>query len=116
MKKSDLKVGYVVEYRNGYFRMIFPTYNGDLVLKPAADSTYCSLSEYDDDLIFWGASGHGLDIVRVYGYGDECSASYASYIGRKLLWERKEPKKMTVKEICDALGYEVEIVKDGADQ
>ena len=32
--------------------------------------------------------------------------------GRKLLWERKEPKKMTVDEICKALGYEVEIVKE----
>lgn len=112
MTKSDLKPGYVVEYRNGDFHMVFPTYSGELVLKPPASSDYNRLARYDTDLINWGPAGHVLDIVRVYGYGEPCSASYATHIGRKLLWERKEPKKMTVAEVCKALGYDVEIVKE----
>ena len=30
----------------------------------------------------------------------------------KLIWERKEKRKMTVSEICKELGYDVEIVKE----
>lgn len=56
--------------------------------------------------------------VEVYGYcGIAPSALKFSTADRPLLWtweaDKPAPKKMTVAEICKALGYDVEIVKDG---
>lgn len=63
------------------------------------------------------------DIVKVYGlptfteYYSRCfraNVEASICLGRKRLWERKDPVKMTVAEICAKLGYEVEIVAEGS--
>lgn len=51
-------------------------------------------------------------IIAVYGTVAPRQALDNSIEGRKLLWKR-EPQKMTVTEVCEALGYDVEIVKEG---
>ena len=56
-------------------------------------------------------------ILRVYGCTSNQRLLDNSTKARDLLWEREEPqekgpKKMTVAEICEALGYDVEIVKE----
>lgn len=113
MKKSDLKVGYVVKLRKGALCMVLPNANDEMCL--SGDHDWFPVSELRDDLT--NKYTDTTDVVEVYG---RCAANkYAHDLSthrRDLLWERKEPKKMTVKEICDALGYEVEIVKDGVDQ
>ena len=54
------------------------------------------------------------DIVKIWGRVTGTQAYGTALLGltegRKLLWERKEARKMTVKEIEKLLGYEVEIV------
>ena len=57
-----------------------------------------------------------FDIMKVYtqnsqGFinGDVISGDIKYF---HLIWERKEPKKMTVSETCKELGYEVEIIKE----
>lgn len=52
-------------------------------------------------------------ILAIYGRTYNCCLLDNSTKDRELLWERKETKKMTVSEICEALGYDVEIVKEG---
>lgn len=120
MKKSDLKVGYVVKLRNGKYCMVLPTTNGLCISGP---DSYFSFNRITENLECNGLFGSHLDaadIVEVYGlarFNDDASKFGPNY--RDLLWRREEKpaaKKMTVKEICGALGYEVEIVKDGADQ
>lgn len=113
MKKSDLKVGYVVKLRKGALCMVLPNANDEMCLSGERDRF--PVSELRDDLTnkYTGTA----DVVEVYG---RCAANkYAHHLSthqRDLLWKRSEAKKMTVKEICDALGYDVEIVKDGADE
>jgi hypothetical protein len=54
------------------------------------------------------------DIVEVWGRvkaGDYANALAATTEGRELLWKRPEPRKMTLAEIGDALGYEVQVVE-----
>lgn len=60
----------------------------------------------------------GIVRVEVYGYSiTGTNAVILSTEGRKLLWtwerDKPAPKKMTVAEICAALGHDVEIVKGG---
>lgn len=108
--KSMLKPGYVCVTRNGHHLMVIGTKNGMIV---CGDDTG-PLSVWESDLMFSSSGKDNLDIMKVYGFSNYPGHSYScSSDGRDLIWERKEVKKMTVKEICDALGYEVEIVKEG---
>ena len=52
-------------------------------------------------------------ILRVYGPTTPKFLLDNSTANRELLWKRpEEPKKMTVAEICEALGYDVEVVRE----
>lgn len=107
--KAMLRPGYVCVTRNGHYLMVLPSKYGMCLSGEDAGDLTC----WDDDLTICGGP-HKLDIVKVYG--PALSPKFActrSFADRELIWERKETKKMTVKEICDALGYDVEIIKDG---
>lgn len=123
--KSDLKPGYVVEFRSGRKALILPYHDvrGDcdalLMVYDAPNSWSWDPVDacLSDDLLWKTDNGDkSQDVIRVYGLsvvgGRAISAE--SVDDRRILWERKEPKKMTVAEVCKALGYDVEIVKDGA--
>lgn len=64
-----------------------------------------------------------LDIVAVYGYVRRAPVSLTPLALRRLLlstdtksreelWRRREAVKMTLAQICEKLGYDVEIVKE----
>lgn len=104
--KSDLKNGMIVELRNGFRGIVI---NDNLIL---GNKLYSELLDYNDDLsIKYNLNGNDLDIVKVYtvwsymGFED-----YLKDDNLELIWERKEPKKMTVAQIEEELGYEIDIV------
>lgn len=114
--KADLKVGYVVKYRNGNLRMVMPLEGGTLVLT-SDDGSWLHSEDVNDDLtcrrVKWGEPTDSLDIMEVYGWsGWPSNAMYVATAGRKLLWKREDPKKMTVSEIEKELGYKIEVVAD----
>lgn len=86
--KQDLKVGDRITLRNGSSRILDGYMIGTL--------TY---DEINEDLTNSGYLGSRLDIVKV-----ERPKKY------KTIYEREKARKMTVKEISEALGYEVEVV------
>lgn len=122
LKLEDLKSGFIVKRRSGELRMVMRAGEFTKVLI-GAGGKWCYLSNYDADL----CRKHGecctteqlnrareKDIVEVYGlqqgvrnYGETLALSIDN---RTLIWKRKEPVKMTLAEICDRLGFEVEIV------
>lgn len=114
MKKSDLKVGYVVVLRDETYGIVMPVESGNIVItvyERSGKTSYCELSNYCNDLT--NCITHECDIMAVYGYAIQGErTTKADDYGRQLLWKR-EVKKMTVSEICKELGYDVEIVKDG---
>lgn len=110
MKKSDLKIGYVVKLRNGNLCMILPNSHDELCLSGPDD--WKPVSEFWDDLT--NRLNTDKDVVEVYGRsGSNQHAHKVCTYRRELLWKRSEAKKMTVAEICKELGYDVEIVKEG---
>lgn len=115
--KRDLKSGYLVEYRNGELRLVAETGDGGFVLLSGECEIYNSSRGYNDDLRY-GCAELPNDIMRVYGLPKRAeNGSVLSTSGRELIWQREEKpaaKKMTVADVCKALGYDVEIVKDGA--
>lgn len=105
MTKNDLQTGMVIEIRNGSRFLIMRMPDGNILA--SSNSSWMHINEHNEDLT---CETDSLSVVKVF-------EPYTSTLARMVsteyepIWERKEPKKMTVEEICEALGYEVEIVK-----
>lgn len=104
--KVDLKSGMVVEYNDNYFgkRLVI---GGFLI----GEDGYADLGDYNENL---KNVASGLEIVRVYKI--KCMEKISSIMhdgNLELIWERKEPKKMTVEEMRKKLeeltGEEIEV-------
>lgn len=83
MKKSDLKDGMVVEYRNGLRRLIL----GD---KFIGEHGNANIEEYDEGLKYIDGEG-ALDIVKVYTVESSLCVTIGSvFLNRSLnlIWER----------------------------
>lgn len=122
-EKSSLQPGMVVERRDGSKRLVVPTEKG-LVLYLPPCSTVMSLGIYVDTAegptcprLY--ANAEAADIVKVWGrvecITDAKEANTVNTAHRRLLWERDEAKRMTMKEIEKALGYPVVLVEAVAD-
>lgn len=105
--KSDLKDGMVVEYNDNSFgkRLVV----GDFLI---GEDGYADLGDYNENLKNVVSD---LEIVRVYKI--KCMGKISSImydVNLELIWERKEPKKMTVEEMRQKLeeltGEQIEIV------
>jgi len=116
MKKSDLKTGMIVEMSDGYHRIVL----GNSLMGISDCSGGIPLSSVNDDLTL----NYGEEIVKVY---DELNANKKDYIGAgagwferakivnilkytTCIWEREEPKDITVAEIEEILGYKIKVV------
>lgn len=107
--KADLKDGMVVEQRDG---------NRYLVLAGLAvrECGRNEISGYTNNLEWYGTY-RGGDIVKVYRIIPESLGSIEEVFVKsnlELIWERKEPKKMTVEEMREKLeeltGEEIEVM------
>lgn len=104
--KADLKDGMVVKYRNGDNRMVI---NEGLI----GEDGYSEQCGFRADLTH--RTSEGLDIVGVYE-----TKNYSSFEGMLSddnltpIWERKEPKKMTIEEMREKLeeltGEQIEVM------
>ena len=113
--KSDipeLHSGMIVETRKKDLLFVAESYEEEIFLM--GNDRFDELCYYDDNLI--NTEDEDLDIVAIYRplKGLE-QRSLNGFIdkqkrGLTLIWERKEPKKMTLAQISEALGYEVEVI------
>lgn len=112
MKKKDLKVGMVVEDREGELSMLMPYDNVDYDLVLSNRNSWIRFKNFNNDLTH--NKFEDLDIMKVYGFTNyPTQATIVSTDNRELLWERKEEKKkMTVSEVENILGYGIEIVSE----
>lgn len=107
--KSDLKDGMVVEYNDNSFgkRLVV----GDFLI---GEDGYADLGDYNESL---KSVVSDLEIVRVYKIKYMGKISSIMYdVNLELIWERKEPKKMTVEEMRQKLeeltGEEIEVMQE----
>ena len=116
--KSDLKTGMRVRYRNGGIRLVLrDTPLGELVVLDKPDhngiSTHNNLNVgYTNDLRCRSdENAADLDIVAVYKPTLVYKILDLRHEG-DLIWERKEPKRLTLEELEARLGFEVEIIEE----
>lgn len=109
--KSDLKDGMVVEYRckDCGKRMVV----GNMLI--GEDGSH-RLEAYENDLT-QGYAESQLSIIRVYKIKNERNFKHIMDDDNlELIWERKEPKKMTVEEMRKKLeeltGEEIEVMQE----
>ena len=102
MKKSDLKAGYLVEYRCGVLGVLMPIkYFGEdtlAVIRDLGDMSCQEIGFWDNALY---AEDIEKDIVKVYDLPEDSKNRTwlsVSKEARKLLWERKETPKMSIAE------------------
>ena len=108
--KSDLKDGMVVEYRRKDYgkRMVV----GNMLIGEEGSHR---LEAYENDLT-QGYAKSQLSIIRVYKIKNERNFKHIMDDDNlELIWERKEPKKMTVEEMRQKLeeltGKEIEVTE-----
>lgn len=117
---SQIKAGYLLvvedlEKHETFTMTVVPTRYGepDTLGCCCPAKHWWPLSQFGKDTLICKSLTTRYAIQRVYGPTCNQALLDNSIADRELLWERKEPKKMTVAEICKALGYDVEIVKEG---
>ncbi len=115
---DKIKAGYLLKVHDEtadiYFHMIV-NFNAtdNLACHSVEGDHWWSLHHFDDDLVQIGA--HRMVVTAIYGRTVNSDLLNCDTLNRELLWERKEEtkaKKMTVAEVCKALGYDIEIVKE----
>lgn len=104
MKKSDLKTGMVVECRNGKKYMYIET---ELIHGVFICSTGYINTDFNDD--FKNAYSRCYDIMKIYQANNAYQLVQQNWDDMQLVWERQEPRKMTLAEIEKELGYSVEM-------
>lgn len=112
--KSLLKSGDTVVLRNGDECKVFLDYEtkhyGRGIISSVIKNYFNALIEYDKQLIH-GIS-QDLDIVQIYRPRCDSNVMSIDLYDYYLVWKRKEIKEMTMKEICNVLGYDVKIKKE----
>ena len=116
---EDIHTGYVLEMNSSSRLLVARIRNFEKVgVRIVQDRPYGGkvLSECFDNELKGVGPNSGLSIDKVYGLSNSFNSVFSTDVaGRPLLWERKVVKKMTVAEVSEALGYEVEIVKEKTD-
>lgn len=105
--KADLRDGMVVKHRNGDKRMVI----SEALI---GENGYADQNCFREDLTH--RYFKDLDIVGVYAIKEYSNfADMLSDYNLELIWERKEPKKMTVEEMRqkleDLTGEEIEVME-----
>ena len=104
--KMELKEGMIIECRNGNMyllkeqrgKLIGSNFNGWIKLS------------YDEELNENEYFDEEYDIMKIYESNAYVLEDLFNNNYLTCIWERKEPKKMTLAQISEALGYEVEVI------
>lgn len=111
--KKLLKTGHIVTYRDGSLRRVFldtGMYEPNVLV---GDDVWNSLENYNDELIYC-YDNRNLDIMKIQACTNLLwlERSDLNLIPTTTIWERQEPKEMTIAEIEQALGYPIKVVKE----
>ena len=122
MELKDLKTGmrFITRNKGEYIVLkdvITPrTDEGKIDMYVDISGGWLASYNYNDDLTTKSGNKE-FDIIEVYAqndgrYIDGGVLKENALVYMDKIWERKEKRKMTVSEICEELGYDIEIVKE----
>ena len=124
MKNKDLKTGMIlVTEKDEYVMVLKDTENGDIVSGDAWMPIYENIEIVDYLKVkkIYQPLNNKAYLSRNAGFmkrnintskKNAKTFSFLDIPDYKLIWERKEKRKMTVTEICKELGYDIEIIKE----
>ena len=107
----ELKEGMIIECRNGH-RYLLRKFDDDLI---GSNNTKYIYIDYDEDLNENKYCQEDFDIMKIYESNACVLGNLFNNDYLECIWERKEPKKMTLAQISEALGYEVEVIDKMSD-
>ena len=110
MKKSDLKVGMVVERKNGEKMLVMETPSVGKFL--SNNNSWCRFSAYTETLEYRDLS-KSFDIVKVYkGVKYGFSLNHLIDYAEDVVWEREKPKtELTLEQIAKKFNIPVESLR-----
>jgi len=108
--KFDLKNGDIVLFRNMEVAIYIKDSNSFML----QSGGWCNLEAYSNNMACPGVNKYDvMKVVRPIDRSDYRLSIFASGHGRpNIIYERKEPRKMTLAQVCAALGEEIEIVEE----
>jgi hypothetical protein len=109
---ADIHSGYVISLRSGRELLCMRVDQNNFTKIFLCESNeWFYASAWDDETLKWkGQNGHprDFDIVRVYGLisisNNYMNANTTDFDGRRLLWQRVEPKTIKMSQIRRLLG------------
>ena len=107
----ELKEGMIIECRNGH-RYLLRKVDDNLI---GSNNTKYIYIDYDKDLNENKYCQEDFDIMKIYESNACVLGNLFNNDYLECIWERKEPKKMTLAQISEALGYEVEVIDKMSD-
>lgn len=112
--KELLKTGHIVTYRDGSLRRVFCGIDDSTPNVLVGDRVWNSLEHYNDELIYYHHDNRNLDIMKIKVCSNliDLERSDLHSIQTTTIWERIEPKEMTIAEIEQALGYPIKVVRE----
>ena len=109
--KMELKEGMIIECRNGE-RYLLRKVNDELI---GSNFDGWIKAIYNENLCENHYHNETFDIMKIYISKSLKLENLFDNLCLKCIWERKEPKKMTLAQISEALGYEVEVIDNMSD-
>ena len=114
MKKSELKIGMVIKVRNGGVYVVMRDANDKLIA--VNNDGWLNLETYHtENLDYYNRYDNEWDIMEVYSLPSLeyqlCFNNIFNLTKRTLIYTRPTPKKLTIAEIENLLGYPIQIVK-----
>lgn len=106
-----LKEGMIIECRNGH-RYLLRKICGELIA--SSNDAYINL-DYDEELNENKYFAKDFDVMKIYTSEAFTLNNLFNNDYLECIWERKEPNKMTLAQISEALGYEVEVIDKMSD-
>ena len=110
MRKSDLKDGYVVKYRNGNLRMVISINDGMALV--GDHGQWMDVAVYNDNLTNSYENSSQFDIVEVWGRTDLPNrALNVGTANRKSIWVRTSKQYYIKSSLKDSDGFNLYLLK-----
>lgn len=106
----ELKEGMIIECRNGDRYLLRQNLNELTLICSNFGGWFQAI--YDEELNENEYHKKNFDIMKIYKSKAHMLADLFNDTYLTCIWKRKEPKKMTLAQISEVLGYEMEIIDD----
>lgn len=122
MKKSDIKPGMIVQWRNGTYCIVLQTEHQGLIFKAIQGAAWNPLKYYSEDTIEIENKNHYSNVVEKDGKTDfdiikvglpNCSINFSDFNPDSVnwIWSGNDQVELTLQEIAEKFGLSVDQIR-----